>query len=62
MVMQNSNVNVTKDSMGRDANISVLWTARIMEAVQLKSIVLMESNSRNAFVLIISQVKIIKKY
>ena len=59
MVMQNSNVNVTKDSMGRDAKTSVLWTARIMEPVQLKSIVLPVSNNGNAFVLITSQVKII---
>ena len=62
MVMQNSNVNVTKDSMEKDAKMSVRWNVELMEAVSLKSIVLVVSNSRNAFVLITSQVKIIKKY
>ena len=56
MVMQNSNVNVTKDLMEKDAKMSVRWNVELMEAVSLKSIVLVVSNSRNAFVLITSQV------
>ena len=56
MVMQNSNVNVTKDLMERDVKMCVLWNVELMVAAKMKSIVLLVSNSRNAFVEIISQV------
>ena len=56
MVVLNSNVNVTKDLMEKDVKMCVLWNVELMVAAKMKSIVLLVSNSRNAFVEIISQV------
>ena len=62
MVMMNSNVNVTKDLMGKDVKISVPWNAEFTEVAPLKSMVLLVLNSGNAFVGIISQVLLMAIY
>ena len=62
MVVMNSNVNVTKDLMENDVTRCVLWIVELMGAVSLKSIVILVSNSRNAFVKKTSQVLINNRY
>ena len=54
----NSNVNVTKDLMEKDAKISVPWNAEFTEVAQLKSMVLLVLNTGNAIVMTVSEVSI----
>ena len=58
MEVMNSNVNVTKGLMEKDAKMSVPWNAEFTEVAQLKSMVPLGLNSGNAFAEITSQVSI----